>query len=109
MVESKESVPGPTILFTTKCQPGIEAKVKNLREDSFTLVLEQEGKVELSCEDEEGRTFNRTEWGDQFVFDQLQVFSFVRHKLSVRTSTLEPFNEHNYYSWIRLFQTPSYN
>ena len=92
MVESKESVPGPTILFSTKCRPGIEAKVKNLREDSFTLVLEQEGKVELSCEDEEGRTLNRTEWGDQFVFDQLQVF-----------------NEHNYYSWIRLFQTPSYN
>ena len=109
MVESKESVPGPTILFSTKCRPGIQAKVKNLREDSFTLVLEQEGKVELSCEDEEGRTFNRTEWGDQFVFDQLQVFSFVRHKLSVRTSTPEPFNEHNYYSWIRLFQAPSYN
>ena len=80
MVKSKESEPGPTVLFSTECPPGLEAKVKDLKEDGFTLVLEQEGKVELSCEDEEGRMFNRTEWGADFVFNQLQVHSQVRLK-----------------------------
>ena len=84
MVKSKESVPGPTALFTTECPPGLEANVKDLKEDSFTLVLDQEGKVELSCEDEEGRMFNRTEWGAEFIFDQLQVRSlFQAPSLSV--------------------------
>lgn len=73
MVESKESAPGPMVLFSTECPPGLEAKVKDLKEDSFTLVLDEEGKVEMSCEDEEGRMFNRTEWGTEFVFNQLQV------------------------------------
>ena len=80
MVKSKESVPGPTALFSTKCPPGLKANVKDLKEDAFTLVLDQEGKVELSCEDEEGRMFNRTEWGTEFVFNQLQVL-FSTHSL----------------------------
>ena len=84
MVKSKESVPGSTALFSTECPPGLEPNVKDLKEDSFTLVLDQEGKVELSCEDEEGRMFNRTEWGAEFIFDQLQVcFLFQDPSLSV--------------------------
>ena len=42
-------------------------------EEVFTLVLDQEGKAELSCEDAEGRTYNRTEWAAEFLFNQLQV------------------------------------
>ena len=82
MVKSKESVPGPKALFSTECPPGLEANVKDLKEDSFTLVLDQEGKVELSCEDQEGRMFNRTEWGAEFVFNQLQVH--LQAPLSIR-------------------------
>merc|ERR1719239_1629273 len=83
MVESKESAPGPMTLFSTECLPGLEANVKDLKEDSFTLVLDEEGKVEMSCEDEEGRMFNRTEWGTDFVFNQLQ-----------------PLTEYNCSGWI---------
>ena len=95
MKDSKESLPGPVILFSTSCPPGLQAAVSNLTEDSFTLafdqvgnvkimvkmmlkesytlVLDQEGKAELSCEDAEGRTYNRTEWAAEFLFSQLQV------------------------------------
>ena len=91
MMDSQESLPGPPVLFSTSCPPGLQAAVSNLTEDSFTLafdqvgrvvmmlkesftlVLDQEGKAELSCEDAEGRTYNRTEWAAEFLFSQLQV------------------------------------
>ena len=91
MMDSQESLPGPPVLFSTSCPPGLQAAVSNLTEDSFTLafdqvgrvvmmlkesftlVLDQEGKAELSCEDAEGRTYNRTEWAAEFLFNQLQV------------------------------------
>ena len=91
MMDSQESLPGPPVLFSTSCPPGLQAAVSNLTEDSFTLafdqvgrvvmmlkesftlLLDQEGKAELSCEDAEGRTYNRTEWAAEFLFSQLQV------------------------------------
>ena len=47
MMDSKESLPGPVILFNTSCPPGLQAAVSNLTEDSFTLVFDQVGKVEI--------------------------------------------------------------
>ena len=47
MMDSKESLPGPAILFSTSCPPGLQAVVSNLTEDSFTLAFDQVGKVEL--------------------------------------------------------------
>lgn len=97
MVKSKESVPGPTALFSTECPPGLEANIKDLKEDAFTLVLDQEGKVELSCEDEEGRMFNRTEWGAEFVFTQLQVLFLFQ---TPHQSNPQPLTEYNCSGWV---------
>ena len=51
----------------------LEMMVMMMLKESFTLLLDQEGKAELSCEDAEGRTYNRTEWAAEFLFSQLQV------------------------------------
>ena len=47
MMGSKESLPGPAVLFSTSCPPGLQAAVSNLTEDSFTLAFDQVGNVEM--------------------------------------------------------------
>ena len=47
MMDSKESLPGSPVLFSTSCPPGLQAAVSNLTEDSFTLAFDQVGKVEM--------------------------------------------------------------
>ena len=46
-MDSKESLPGTPVLFSTSCPPGLQAAVSNLTEDSFTLAFDQVGKVEM--------------------------------------------------------------
>ena len=146
MKDSKESLPGPVILFSTSCPPGLQAAVSNLTEDSFTLVfdqvgkvemvvmmmlkesftlvldqegkvemmvmmmlkksltlvLDQEGKAELSCEDAEGRTYNRTEWAAEFLFSQLQVALLLIFCQNIRIHFFDPqpMTEYNCSGWI---------
>ena len=67
-------------------------------------MLDQEGKAELSCEDAEGRTYNRTEWAAEFLFSQLQVVLILIILLLSEHQDplfqLQPMTEYNCSGWI---------